>query len=470
MHRLASFVAVTTILCFVIACGSDSPESLFPERAECEGASIAPLQGSQPMLISFLSVGTLEDGFDLDNDGEPDNKLAGVGSLANPAIGESFEDFDIVIPFEFFDVEDTLAADECVKFAIYIGAYKADGDGDGDDTAVDDGDCDDSNPDINKDATEVPGNGKDDDCDGLADETEEIVTTDAGEMVVQTPSDDTGDADGDGVTIADGDCDDTNMAVLGPASPEVCGDGFDNDCDGNADYADVDGTPACSPYDDTPDLISLDPLAFENGSPVVAFPAGTISGSGGAFALEAGPSIFSVGIPVSDDITLDLRISGATIEGDVSMTPAGWAISNGRLGGVIDGNTADKIRGLDVEQIGLTPEDSLLDATYANILGTLLGLPRVTINEIGCQTPDIDVDQDGLEAFCDSDPLDDVSKVDMCVDGNGEIIMDEKDSMGETITECSQALDSDGKPRFVDGISVELNFETVPTLLPATLP
>jgi len=55
--------------------------------------------------------------------------------------------------------------------------------------------------------------------------------------------DDTGslvDVDGDGVAAAD-DCDDTNNQVF-PGADEIC-DGLDNDCDGNADGADVvDGT------------------------------------------------------------------------------------------------------------------------------------------------------------------------------------------------------------------------------------
>lgn len=465
MRRLP-FVFISLAFAAPLGCGGDSSEPLFPERPECEGASIAPLSGKHQMLISFLEVGTVEDGFDLDRDGMPDNKLAGVGSLARPAIDDSFEQFDIVIPLEFFDVEDAVGADECIKFAIYLGQFKFDGDGDGEDTADDSGDCNDNNAEINKNVAEVPGNFKDDDCDGLADEDVDNVA-----------STNTDDDDQDGVTIAAGDCDDTNPAVLGPGTVEVCGDGLDNDCDGNADFGD-DGTgnPACSPYDNSPDLIGLDPLAFNSdGSPVVAFSAGSISAEGSGFALEAGPSIFSVGIPVTDDLTLDLRISGATILGDVIMTADGWAIRNGRLGGVIDANTADKIRGLEVDEIGLSAEDSLLDATYANILGTLLGLPRVTIDlgaeePNGCQTPDIDADQDGLEAFCDFDPLDDVSKVDTCVDGNGDIVLDETDAAGNTVRECTAITDSDGKLRFVDGISVELNFETVPVVLPQTLP
>jgi hypothetical protein len=47
---------------------------------------------------------------------------------------------------------------------------------------------------------------------------------------------DTGDvdADGDGYTVADGDCDDTN-ADIHPGATETPGDGVDSNCDGNDD-------------------------------------------------------------------------------------------------------------------------------------------------------------------------------------------------------------------------------------------
>ncbi len=45
------------------------------------------------------------------------------------------------------------------------------------------------------------------------------------------------DDDGDGFTSSDGDCDDSNPAV-NPGESEVCGDGVDNNCDGNSDAAD----------------------------------------------------------------------------------------------------------------------------------------------------------------------------------------------------------------------------------------
>ncbi len=458
----------------VAACGGGGKKDPLwdPEapQIDCGGDAVVPLQGEHPMVISFLEIGDLEDGFDLDLDGEPDNKLAAVGSLARSAIEDAFDSFDIIIPFEFFDFVQP-AADECVKFAIYLGLYRFDNDLDEAETAKKNGDCNDHDPNINRGVAEVADNYIDDDCDGLADETDE--TGDGGIIVI--PSDDTADRDEDGVTIADGDCDDTNPAIKGPSIAEVCGDGYDNDCDGVADYGFTEeGDPSCSPYDDTPDQIGLDPLAFNSdGSPVIAFTNGTVVGGAGILKLSAGPSIFSVNIPVTDDLNLDLRISGARIEGDIVEGAAGWQMVNGRLGGVLDAYTADKVRGLDVEEIGLSPEDSLLDATFANILGPILALPTVPDDSewAGCRTPDIDVDQDGLEAFCDSDPLDDISTVDVCIDGDGTVVRDEVDSVtGEVITNCSEARDKDGKLRFVDGISVEINLDTVPVLLPAELP
>jgi hypothetical protein len=436
------------------ACGSSSnPGELFPPKPECEGEAIVALAGSQPQVISKLEIGTAADGFDLDRDGMPDNKLAAVASLAKSAIEDSLKDYSIVIPLEFFDLP-AAAPDTCVKFAIYLGDYVQDGDGDGKKPYLRGGDCNDNDPSIGPGMPEIPGNGKDDDCDGLADEDED-----------NNPSTNTDDADGDGQTIADGDCDDTNPMVK-KGMPEICGDGLDNDCDGVADYTDRGAgmEPACSPFDPaTMAAIPLDPLSFEGNAPAISFKDGVISQQGGKLVLDAGPSIFSVNIPVTGDLSLDLRITGATIQADVVMEGGAIVLRNGRLGGVIDAKTSDTIRGLDVEQIGLKPEDSLLDATFANLLGPLLALPRAPKNILdkydGCRTPDIDVDQDGLEAFCDSDPDDDIKVVDVCIDGDGTEIQDVVDAAGNVVMQCTEAKKGD-KFRFVDGISVVLKFET----------
>ncbi len=447
--------------CSLIACGSDSgdgpnPDNPLTPKAECEGASVVPLAGSHQMVFSSLGIGRKDDGFDLDGDGEPDNQFSGVATLANSPIAESFDDFGVVLPMEFFDL-DEVTIDECVKFAIYQSNYRLDLDGDGKDTVKDGGDCNDLVATISPDLPEIAGNGMDDNCNGLADETVEGTTT--------TPSTDTSDADGDSITLADGDCDDTNAAV-GPGMPEICGDGLDNDCDGVADWTTAAASPVCSPYDDDLDPLSLSAASFNaDGSPLIAFNNGTIEMVDGVMRLHSGPSLFTLILPITAGIELDLSITGTTFEGDLVMTPGGWTLQNGRLGGVIDAYNMDRVRGLDVEEIGLKPEDSLADAMYANILGVLLGLRRGEIGTPGegCFRPDIDVDGDGLEAFCDLSPEEDPLIVEKCVDGDGTIVLDEGG------VDCTAARDDDGNLRFVDGVSIAIIFETVPAALPLVL-
>src|SRR4051794_327412 len=112
-------------LLIVAACGSDAKYDPFAQKPECSGAAITPYMGTNQQVISNLEIGTVEDGFDLNGDGKPDNKLAAVGSLAKDAIASSIANYEIVIPLEFFDMP-TVAADTCVKFAIYLAQYVVD--------------------------------------------------------------------------------------------------------------------------------------------------------------------------------------------------------------------------------------------------------------------------------------------------------------------------------------------------------
>jgi Putative metal-binding motif len=463
--RVLDAAALAAPFCLLIACtgcaaekAKDPEPPLFPPNPECTGAAVVPYQGGNDQIISSLTIGESSDGFDLDGDGMPDNKLSAAAGLAKTPIEDSFKKYQILIPMEFFDLT-TIAPDTCVKFAVYLGVdpYLADGDGDGATATLATGDCNDHDGAIHPGAAEVAGNRKDDDCNGKADEGAAGVV-----------SADTDDHDGDGQSMHDGDCDDTNPDVkLGLA--EICGDGLDNDCDGVADRSqDVDGNAtACNPFDDSPDPVALDPRSFDAaGKPAITFVDGVITQTAAGLELDAGPSIFEVTIPVSGNIQLHLKITGATIKALIQPDGAGFQTIKGQLGGVLDARTADTIRGLEVSAIGLTKADSLLDASFANLLGSLLTLPHAQNPKYkSCRTPDIDVDRDGLEIFCDSNPNDDLKTVDLCVDGDGTEVRDEVDAGGVVTKHCTEAVDALGKPRFVDGISVELNFQTRPTMI-----
>jgi hypothetical protein len=114
------------------------------------------------------------------------------------------------------------------------------------------GDCNDNDPAIFPGQAEVAANRIDDDCDGLADEDGNGV-----------PSSDPNDGDGDGWTLAQGDCDDTDAAVR-PGQAEVLGDRRDNDCDGFADE-DASGVPSFDATDHDEDGFAMFPRVYASG-------------------------------------------------------------------------------------------------------------------------------------------------------------------------------------------------------------
>ena len=90
-------------------------------------------------------------------------------------------------------------------------------DNDGDGFTENQGDCNDSDNTIYPGAPEICGDGIDQDCDG-----EDLICP-------LDPSDI--DDDNDGFTENQGDCNDCDDTIY-PGAPEICGDGIDQDCDG----------------------------------------------------------------------------------------------------------------------------------------------------------------------------------------------------------------------------------------------
>ncbi len=132
----------------------------------------------------------------------------GDGAGAFSAGGDPWPEVVYAGMLLFGDVDND--GDQDAFAANYVGA-----DDDGDGFTKSEGDCDDTDSSAYPGATEET-DGKDDDCDLVADD-----------------GTDTSDADGDGTSIADGDCDDTH-ADDAPGLAEL-EDGRDNDCDGQID-------------------------------------------------------------------------------------------------------------------------------------------------------------------------------------------------------------------------------------------
>ena len=99
-------------------------------------------------------------------------------------------------------------------FSIRCVKNTLEGDYDGDSYSVAEGDCDDTNPSINPGATEICGDGIDQNCDGNFVCEEDV------------------DNDSDGYNENQGDCDDTDATIY-PGALEICGDGVDQDCNGH---------------------------------------------------------------------------------------------------------------------------------------------------------------------------------------------------------------------------------------------
>lgn len=432
----------------------------------CASDPMPAFKGQYQVVLRTLALANQNEGFDLNNadcDGnihtDVDNVLWTLGPLAATAIDESVEKGEIVVPMEFYGLDD-FTDDDCFNFAVYYGKFPPDRDEDGQGAGGAQNspgpDCNDTDPAIKKaKGGEVPGNGVDDNCNGLADE-------DASSSP-PVPSSDSTDADGDGQTIADGDCDDRKGKgeSIKKGGSEVCNDGLDNDCNGLAD----DG---CLPWTDG-QTYPLENSAVKNDEGVIQFRGAKLAGN----HFFAGPSTFSVSIALDKNTFIDLNLSHVFIEGDlVSLTQPdnslALKIDEGLLTGVLSAQAMDQAPNLiaEIAGTGAGDESSLLDVAVGPA-GQLLTLPT---DVKGRRIPDVDVDGDGIERFEDRDLDGDTTafKVDTCIDGDGTEVKDEYGADGKVTTPCTMAKDAAGNYRFVDGWSIAIKFTAVPTRFEGT--
>jgi hypothetical protein len=446
----------TTLIIFaaVLSACNSKPDPFKP-LPECTGPAVTPFAGTRTTLVSRLAIADVGEGFDLDGDGKIDNKLSPLGALANSELVNSFQKLhDIVIPIEMFGYQGETAS-SCTKLAFYLGVVNKDRDSDGSNTKWSNGDCLDTDPNVHPGVTENLTNRLDDDCDGYADNATK-----------GTKPTDTQDLDGDGYTLAMGDCDDRNdtpdhlalAKTRHPGAKDICDNGIDENCDGIPD-----NDPSCDPFAMNDVTIQLEPLSFTNPTsnpltPVIAFKEGTIKS--GVFS--AGPDYFSLVVPVSS-YPIQLELHGARLQIPLTDNTAAkqLATTDSLLGGVLEAVTLAQITHIDAGDV-IKPDQSLLDAVWVGPVGLILGLDSDKNQHL---LPDIDVDGDGLETFWQEipSPAGQSVHVDTCQDGDGTIIHSMPGAP------CALAKDSKGRYRFVDGLSVAIKFSTVPVVLSTTL-
>lgn len=126
------------------------------------------------------------------------------------------------------DAPDLVATDILVRGNACDGSGHPAWDSDGDGWTVCGGDCDDTDDAVHPGASERPGNGIDDDCDGDESEPPDVATDDRDE---------------DGVTVGEGDCLDSDPTIFPGAveTPNQVDDDCDGDIDEDTELADDDG-------------------------------------------------------------------------------------------------------------------------------------------------------------------------------------------------------------------------------------
>jgi hypothetical protein len=243
---------------------ADASSTVVADDADCDGVLTADdCDDSSASSTTFATDADCDDVLTVDDcdDTDPLSTIRSEDGDCDGHIGPydcDDEDSTSTVLAEDADCDGVLTADDCNDSSATSTTHATDADCDG---VLTEYDCDDDNDTVGYSALDA-------DCDGVTtaadcddnDASSTTVATDAdcdGTLTVDDCDDSEAalndhDADGDGQSTCEHDCDDGDVAIY-QSAPELC-DGIDSDCDSDLvdefDDLDADGIPECESCDD----------------------------------------------------------------------------------------------------------------------------------------------------------------------------------------------------------------------------
>jgi hypothetical protein len=236
---------------------------------------------------------------------------------------------------------------------------------------------------------------------------------------------------------------------------EVFDHGADPDpCVKLALYAGTCASPPCNFTDGSTDTVALAASSIAGGAPVSRLRAMSTDASGRVAA--TGPGYLELPLPLAgfltpfdDRVTFPFPLTVQYAAG--TLGPAG--LDGLHIAGVAQAFRLGQLLAPRIDAIGIAAGDTLLDAVFAGNFGYwYLNLIPV---EPRCLLADVDLDGDGRERFCITNPT--AHRVGLCIDGDGTKVFDGDNGLAD----CSQAM-THGVPRFPDGISIQVRLSAKP--------